>query len=47
MYATESFLNFENKLGIYFFSDDDNQIFDKIKRIIDYLTNKVDYYLII
>lgn len=36
----------ENKLGIYFFSDDDNQIFDKIKRIIDYLTNKVDYYLI-
>ena len=36
----------ENKLGIYFFSDDDNQIFVKIENIINYLTNKVDYLLI-
>lgn len=36
----------ENKLGIYFFSDDDNKIFEKIERIINYLENKVDYYLI-
>ncbi len=36
----------ENKLGIYFFSDDDEKIFDKIERIINYLTNKVDYLLI-
>jgi len=36
----------ENKLGIYFFSDDDNQIFEKIKNIINYLDNKVDYMLI-
>lgn len=36
----------ENKLGISFFSDDDNQIFKKIEKVLDYLTNKVDYYLI-
>lgn len=36
----------ENRLGIFFFSDDDNQIFDKISRIIDYLNNKVDFLLI-
>lgn len=36
----------ENRLGIFFFSDDDNQIFDKIKKIIDNLSNKVDYLLI-
>ena len=36
----------ENRLGIYFFSDDDNHIFDKIQRVINYLTSKVDYYLI-
>ncbi|MBQ3213454.1 MAG: hypothetical protein IJB10_00340 [Clostridia bacterium] len=36
----------ENKLGIYFFSDDDNLIFDKIEKIIFYLKNKVDYLLI-
>ena len=36
----------ENRLGIYFFSDDDNQIFTKIEKIINYLTNKVDYFLI-
>lgn len=36
----------ENKLGIYFFSEDDNKIFEKIQKIIDYLTNKVDYLLI-
>ena len=36
----------ENKLGIYFFSDDDDRIFEKIKKILDYLNNKVDYYLI-
>ena len=36
----------ENRLGIYFFSEDDNNIFKKIEKIIDYLTNKVDYLLI-
>lgn len=36
----------ENRLGIYFFANDDNQIFDKIAKIIDYLNNKVDYLLI-
>lgn len=36
----------ENRLGIFFFSDDDNQIFEKIKNIINNLTNKVDYLLI-
>ena len=36
----------ENKLGIYFNVDDDDKIFDKVKRIIDYLDKKVDYYLI-
>jgi len=36
----------ENRLGIYFFSDDDNQIFAKIEKIISYLENKVDYLLI-
>jgi len=36
----------ENRLGIYFFADDDDQIFAKIEKIIDYLTNKVDYFLI-
>lgn len=36
----------ENRLGIYFNVDDDDKIFDKIKRIIDYLENKVDYYLL-
>lgn len=36
----------ENRLGIYFFSEDDNNIFKKVEKIIDYLTNKVDYLLI-
>ncbi len=36
----------ENRLGIYFFSEDDDKIFDKIERIVNYLTNKVDYLLI-
>jgi hypothetical protein len=36
----------ENRLGIYFFSDDDNEIFAKLKRVIAYLTNNVDYMLI-
>lgn len=36
----------ENRLGIYFFSNDDNQIFSKIQKIIDYLTHKVDFLLI-
>lgn len=36
----------ENRLGIYFFSDDDNKIFEKIERVISYLENKVDYLLI-
>ena len=36
----------ENKLGIYFFNNDDNKIFKKIEDVISYLTHKVDYYLI-
>lgn len=36
----------ENKVGIYFFSDDDNEIIKKLEKVINYLTNKVDYYLI-
>jgi hypothetical protein len=36
----------ENKLGIYFTSDDDENIIGKIKRIIAYLTDKTDYCLI-
>lgn len=36
----------ENRLGIYFFSDDDDKIFDKIEKIINYLNTKVDYLLI-
>lgn len=36
----------ENRLGIYFFSDDDNDIFRKVERVISYLENKVDYLLI-
>lgn len=36
----------ENKFGIYFFSDDDEKIFEKIRKIIDYLRDKVDYLLI-
>ena len=36
----------ENRLGIYFFSDDDEQIFDKLQKVIDYLDNKVNYLLI-
>lgn len=36
----------ENKLGIYFFNNDDDKIFEKIKNVIDYLSNKVDFYLI-
>lgn len=36
----------ENRLGIYFFSDDDEQIFKKIEKIINYLNTKVDYLLI-
>ena len=36
----------ENKFGIYFFSDDDNQIILKIQKIVEFLTNKVDYLLI-
>lgn len=36
----------ENRLGIYFFSDDDNEIFNKIEKIISYLESKVDYMLI-
>ena len=35
-----------NKLGITFFSDDDNQIFAKIEKVLNYLNNKVDYMLI-
>jgi len=36
----------ENKLGIYFFSEDDDKIFEKLQKIVDYLNNKVDYLLI-
>lgn len=36
----------ENKLGIYFFANDDDGIIDKLENIISYLTNKVDYLLI-
>ena len=36
----------ENKLGIYFFSEDDNQIIAKLEHVVNYLTNKVDYLLI-
>lgn len=36
----------ENKLGIYFFVNDNNQVFEKLEKIIFYLENKVDYFLI-
>ena len=36
----------ENKFGIYFFSDDDEKILDKIKRIINFLNDHIDYFLI-
>ena len=36
----------ENRLGIYFFSDDDSEIVVKLNKVIDNLTNKVDYCLI-
>ena len=36
----------ENRLGIYFFNEDDNNIFKKVEKIIDYLTNKVDYLML-
>ncbi|MBR2467522.1 MAG: UvrD-helicase domain-containing protein [Clostridia bacterium] len=36
----------QNRLGIYFFEDDDNHIFDKIQRVVDYLEHKIDYVLI-
>ena len=36
----------ENRLGIYFFSEDDNNIFKKVEKIIDYLNNKVDYLML-
>lgn len=36
----------ENKFGVYFFSEDDNQIIAKIQNIVNFLTNKVDYLLI-
>ncbi len=36
----------ENRLGIYFFSDDDDKILNKLENIISYLENKVDYFLI-
>lgn len=37
---------FENRLGIYFFSDDSDDIIAKIEKVLFYLTNKVDYLLI-
>lgn len=36
----------ENKLGIYFSVDDDDKIVQKIKRIITFLQEQVDYYLL-
>jgi len=36
----------ENKFGIYFFSDDDEKILDKIKKIINFLNDHIDYFLI-
>lgn len=36
----------ENRLGIYFFSDDCDGLFDKVERVIKYLDDSVDYYLI-
>lgn len=36
----------ENRLGIYFNSEDDDRIIDKIRAITEYLTNKTDYYLL-
>lgn len=36
----------ENRLGIYFNVDDDDKIFDKISRIVDYLDSKVDYLML-
>ena len=36
----------ENKFGVYFFSDDNQQIINKIQNITEFLSNKVDYYLI-
>ena len=36
----------ENRLGIYFSVDDDHQIFQKIQRIIDFLSRNVEYKLI-
>ena len=35
----------ENRFGIFFFAEDD-EIFEKIDKIVDYLRNKVDYFLI-
>lgn len=35
----------ENKFGIYFFNDDDDKILLKIKRVINYLSNKIDYFM--
>ncbi len=36
----------ENKLGIYFSIEDDDKIINKIKQIVLFLQNQVDYYLI-
>lgn len=36
----------ENRLGIYFFASDTEQLFVKVEKIIDYLENRVDYFLI-
>lgn len=36
----------ENKLGIYFFVNDNEQVFEKLEKIVYYLENKVDYCLI-
>lgn len=36
----------ENKYGIYFFSNDDSDILKKVNSVVDYLKNKVDFFLV-
>lgn len=36
----------ENRLGIYFTADDDDRICQKVKTVIDFLDNNVDYFLL-
>lgn len=36
----------ENRLGIFFDSNDDDRIFEKVERVLGYLSEKVDYLLV-